>query len=81
MRLFCFKDHSEPIEVERNLSFELIDAKAGLARLKRLPISAFTPRVQGGYITKHSVDRRDDAIATQAAEIAKLEILVKGVNL
>lgn len=76
MKLFCREDHSELIIEELNLNNELIIAKANLAKLKKLPISSFTPRINAGFIAEHSVERKDNAIAYAEARIAELEVLV-----
>lgn len=81
MRLFCREDHSK--QIERNIAVELIEARAELARLKKLPLSAFA---QTSYKTIRStpfgpmtyqVDNKDDAIDRAKAIIAELEVLVE----
>lgn len=82
MKLFCREDHSEPINVQRNLSQELVEARAELARLKKMPLSAFAEKSYKriGYTPfgpiNYSVDNKDDAIARQEAVVAELEILI-----
>jgi hypothetical protein len=86
MKLFCREDHSEPVIEQRNLSVELTEARAHLARLKRLPLSAFAEKSHkvmryspfGPF--SYSVDNKDDAIARAEAEIAELEILASPNN-
>jgi hypothetical protein len=83
MRLFCTKDHSKPEPIDRDYSRELLQAKAKLARLKKLPVSAFAEKTHErinftpwGPI-RYSVDNKDDAIAVVKAAIAELEVLTE----
>ena len=59
---------------EPSLWEQLVDAQAELARLIELPISAFTPRISSGFITEHSIDRKDNAIAYARADVAELKV-------
>jgi hypothetical protein len=72
-----FKREPELEEPEPTIQEQLKTARAHLARVKKLPISAFTPRIHGGYITTHSIDRKDEAIQYAEAEVAELEILAE----
>lgn len=84
-KLFCKKDHS-PEQENINYSQDLLEAKARLARLKKMPESAFAEKSHkqmgwsfgGGPPTTYSVDNKVDAIARCEAEIAELEVLVEG---
>lgn len=88
MRLLCREDHTEhgDIEVERDLSDELRQAKAKLAKLKRLPLSAFVEKSHRairytpfGPMT-YAVDNKDDTIARAEANIAELKALRQQVK-
>lgn len=55
---------------------KLVEARAELAELKKLPSSAFRVDFsRSGSILRHSVDNQRDAIKQQEAKVAKLEIL------
>lgn len=83
MRLFCFEDHSPKVEPPRDIHKELLEARADLARLKKLPISAFTQTSHKNYRfgpygpVTYSVDNKDDSIARKEAEIAELKVLLR----
>lgn len=81
MKLFCRGDHSGELEEPRDLDQELIEVRANLARLKKLPLSSFAEKTHNtlrytafGPMT-YSVDNKDDAIAKVEAEVAELEVL------
>lgn len=65
-------------EEQRIPAQQLLEAKANLARLKALPVSAFPAQIGVSGITNYSVDRKADAIARAKAEIAELRVLAKG---
>ena len=83
MKLFCQENHTkiedviEPIDYDK----ELLEAKARLAKLKKLPISAFPKesyeqmKMTPSGPTSYSVDNKDDSIARAEANVAELEIL------
>jgi hypothetical protein len=79
MRFFCREDHSE--QVQQNLGQELLEAKADVARLKKMPVSAFVEKSSKALRytpfgpMSYSVDNKDDAIARAKAKVAELEVL------
>lgn len=61
---------------ELNLSQELLEARASLARLELLPAEDFTVQGSGPFMPLvHGIDNKPKVIARKKAEIARLEIL------
>lgn len=74
-------------ESKRTLLKELVEAQAEVARLKAMPLSAFTAKTHGnmtmtlyGPMT-YSVDNKDDAIDRAKARVAELKAKIKGSDL
>lgn len=70
-----FRRKKANVEVELTLEEQLVEAKAHLARVKKLPLDAFRPRTPGGMLmSEFSVDIKDNAIAYAEADVAELKV-------
>jgi hypothetical protein len=81
MRLFCRENHNVGVEPDEPTDYEqeLLEARAKLARLKKLPKSSFSKhgiRYMNGQPIVYSVGTKVNEVAKQKAVVAELEILV-----